>query len=147
MFYPFHQLGVSPGLESIQVGVSRVGHRDHVVFGPDLQTHQTNKRLQGFVSLQVITTTTATKVNYSVSHSTSPTEVFQYNERQIIKSSSLDDVSCLLSHKMIRCGICPGKTAAALTHHVDKVDDFKYPLSQLGQISVHLYVLKQYLVA
>lgn len=31
-----------------------------------------------------------------------------------------------------------------LTHHVDEVDDFKHPLSQLGLISLHLHVLQRH---
>lgn len=41
------------------------------------------------------------------------------------------------------CGMCPEMTET-LTHHVDKVDNFKYPPSQLGLISLHLLVLKRH---
>lgn len=42
-------------------------------------------------------------------------------------------------------GICP-EIAKALTHHVDKVNNFEYLLSQLCPILLHLHVLKHHAV-
>lgn len=55
MLFPFHQVGVSPLHESIQVGSGRGGHCDQVLAGPDLQPHQSNEGPQGLVCLQQIT--------------------------------------------------------------------------------------------
>ncbi len=38
------------------------------------------------------------------------------------------------------------ETGKGLTHHVDKVDNFKHPLSQLRLISLELFILKQQVV-
>lgn len=55
MFYPRHQLRVSPLHESIQVCPCWGGHRDQVTIRPYLQPHQSNKGPQRFVDLKKTT--------------------------------------------------------------------------------------------
>lgn len=49
-----------------------------------------------------------------------------------------DQLTVFMRHMCLE--LCP-EIAKGLTHHVDKVDNFKYPISQLSLIFLHLQVL------
>lgn len=121
MFYPHHQLRVSPLHESIQVCSCWGGHRDQVTIRPYLQPHQSNKGPQRFVDLK--------KTTLGMQHYT-PT------------ASSYCRTVCS-TVRLYWYGICI-EIAKKQTHHVDKVDNLKYFLSHLLLIPVHLHILKHH---
>lgn len=110
------QLRVSPLHEPVQVGAGRGGHGDQVPIGPDLQTHQGDEGPQRLVGLGGASSRQTVRRETSTWLATSLNFRESENSPEFIK----------------------GK----LTHHVDKVDNFEDPLSELRLISIHLLVLK-----